>query len=169
MVEFMLQDSYGLTKELEQNFQNLYSNLNQISMMKAIDICYKLFGQAVEERMRSAKSRDIAFFSDYMSKALAYIDENLHDETLSLTAVAAEVYLNPVYFGRGFKNTQNISFKQYLLEQRMELAKKLIVEGKDSISVICEKVGIPNRSYFSQVFKQHTGMLPSEYKKEHEV
>ncbi len=169
MVEFMLQDSYGLTKELEQNFQNLYSNLNQISMMKAIDICYKLFGQAVEERMRSAKSRDIAFFSDYMSKALAYIDENLHDETLSLTAVAAEVYLNPVYFGRVFKNTQNISFKQYLLEQRMELAKKLIVEGKDSISVICEKVGIPNRSYFSQVFKQHTGMLPSEYKKEHEV
>lgn len=105
----------------------------------------------------------------YMSKALAYIDENLHDETLSLTAVAAEVYLNPVYFGRVFKNTQNISFKQYLLEQRMELAKKLIVEGKDSISVICEKVGIPNRSYFSQVFKQHTGMLPSEYKKEHEV
>ena len=42
------------------------------------------------------------------------------------------------------------------------------MEGKDSISVICEKVGIPNRSYFSQVFKQYTGMLPSEYKKEHE-
>lgn len=168
MVEFMLQDSYGLTKELEHNFQNLYTNLSQISMMKAIDICYKLFGQAVEERMRNAKSRDIAFFSEYMSKALAYIDEHIHDETLSLTAVAAEVYLNPVYFGRVFKNTQNISFKQYLLEMRMELAKKLIVEGKDSISTICEKVGIPNRSYFSQVFKQYTGMLPSEYKKEHE-
>lgn len=42
------------------------------------------------------------------------------------------------------------------------------MEGKDSISVICEKVGIPNRFYFSQVFKQYTGMLPSEYKKEHE-
>ena len=63
--------SYGLTKELEQNFQNLYSNLNQISMMKAIDICYKLFGQAVEERMRSAKSRDIAFFSDLVMKVFS--------------------------------------------------------------------------------------------------
>lgn len=168
MVEFMLQDSYGLTKELEHNFQNLYTNLNQISMMKAIDICYRLFVQVIEERMRCAKRRDIAFFSEYMSKALAYIDEHIHDETLSLTAVAAEVYLNPVYFGRVFKNTQNISFKQYLLELRMELAKKLIVEGKDNISVICEKVGIPNRSYFSQVFKQYTGMLPSEYKKEQE-
>lgn len=169
MVEFMLQDSYGLTKELEQNFQSLYTNLNQISIMKAIDICYQLFCQVIRERMRSAKSRDIAFFSEYMSKALAYIDENLHDETLSLTAVAAEVYLNPVYFGRVFKNTQNISFKQYLLEKRIDLAEKLILEGKDSISVICEKVGIPNRSYFSQVFKQQTGMLPSEYKKEQDV
>lgn len=169
MAEFMLQDSYGLTEELEHNFQNLYTNLNQISMMKAIDVCYKLFCQVIEERMQSAKSRDIAFFSEYMSKALAYMDENIHDETLSLTAVAAEVYLNPVYFGRVFKNTQNISFKQYLLEKRINLAKELILEGKDSISVICEKVGIPNRSYFSRVFKQQTGMLPSEYKKEQDV
>lgn len=168
MTEFMLQDSYGLTKELEENFQNLYSNMSQISTMKAIDICFKLFSQAIDERMQSAKTRDIAFFSDYISKALAYIDENLSDETLSLTAVAAKVYLNPVYFGRVFKNTQNMSFKQYLLEKRLELAKKLILEGKESISVICEQVGIPNRSYFSQVFKQQTGMLPSEYKREWE-
>lgn len=140
--------------------------MSQISAMKAIDVCYKLFYQSIEERLQSAKSRDIAFFSEYMSKALAYIDENLHDETLSLTAVAAEVYLNPIYFGRVFKNTQNMSFKQYLVEKRMELAKKLLAETEKSISVICEEVGIPNRSYFTQVFKQHTGMLPSEYKKE---
>ena len=62
-----------------------------------------------------------------------------------------------------------MSFKQYVLKRRMDLAKKLILEGKDSISSICGKVGMPNPSYFSQVFKQYTNFLPSEYKKEHEI
>lgn len=47
----------------------------------------------------------------------------------------------------------------------MEKAKELLAEQEYHISEICDKVGIPNASYFSQVFKQYTGMLPSEYKR----
>ena len=45
----------------------------------------------------------------------------------------------------------------------------VIEEGNTSIRTICEEVGISNPSYFSQLFKQYTGKLPSEYKKEYEV
>lgn len=38
-----------------------------------------------------------------MTEALAYIDEHLQEEDLSIVAVAMHVYLNPVYFGRVFK------------------------------------------------------------------
>lgn len=34
-----------------------------------------------------------------------------------------------------------------------------------SIAVICDKVGIPNPSYFTKLFKQCTGQLPSDYKR----
>lgn len=165
-VELMLQDSYGLTEDVERRFQNLYATLSSLSGVKAVDICYRLFSQVIDERQNSAKGHDLAYFSEYMSVALAYIDEHLSDEELSLSAVAAEIYLNPVYFGRVFKNSQNMSFKQYVLMKRMELAKRLILEGKESITAVGERVGIPNRSYFTQVFKQYTGMLPSEYRKE---
>lgn len=165
-VELMLQDSYGLTKGVEQQFQNLYDTLYSLSGVKAVDICYQLFSQVIDERQNSAKSHDLTYFSEYMSNALAYIDEHISDEELSLSAVAAAIYLNPVYFGRVFKNSQNMSFKQYVLMKRMHLAKKLIVEGKESITAVGEKVGIPNRSYFTQVFKQYTGKLPSEYRKD---
>lgn len=165
-VELMLQDTYGLTEGVEQRFQNLYATLPALSGVKAVDICYRLFEQVIDERQNSAKGHDLAYFSEYMSLALAYIDEHLADEELSLAAVAAEIYLNPVYFGRVFKNSQNMSFKRYVLQKRMEAAKRLILEGKESITSVCEKVGIPNRSYFTQVFKQYTGVLPSEYRKE---
>lgn len=165
-VEFMLQDTYGLTPEVEKRFQNLYAVLPSLSGVRAVDICYRLLCQVIDERQDKAQSHDVAYFSEYMSVALAYIDEHLSDDELSLSAVAAAVYLNPVYFGRVFKNTLNMSFKRYVLQKRMELAKALILEGKDGISVICERVGIPNRSYFTQIFKQYTGVLPSEYRKE---
>lgn len=165
-VESTLQDTYGLTPEVEKKFQNLYAALPSLSGVRTVDICYRLFCQVIDERQNKAQSRDVTYFNEYMSVALAYIDEHLSDDELSLSAVAAAVYLNPVYFGRVFKNTLNMSFKRYVLQKRMELAKALILEGNEGISVICERVGIPNRSYFTQIFKQYTGVLPSEYRKE---
>ena len=168
-VELLLEDSYGLIEGVKNSFEHFYSNLSSINEAKAIDICYQLLCNLIEERKKCAETQNMSYFSEYMSVAMAYIEENLHDETLTLTSVAAKIYLNPVYFGRVFKNTKKMSFKQYVLKRRMELAKKLILEGKESISSICGKVGMPNPSYFSQVFKQYTMFLPSEYKKEYEI
>ena len=59
-----------------------------------------------------------------------------------------------------------LSLKQYVINKRIELAKKKIIEESSSIVTIGNEVGIPNSSYFAQVFKKITGYLPSEYKKE---
>lgn len=168
-VELLLQESYGLVKSVENSFEHFYSNLNDIKDQKAIDICYKLLCNAIHERKNCTETQNIQYFREYISVAIAYIEENLNDETLSISSVASQIYLSPVYFGRVFKNTKKISFKQYVLKRRMEFAKKLILEGKDSISSICGKVGMPNPSYFTKVFKEYTGFLPSEYKKEYDV
>ena len=84
---------------------------------------------------------------------------------MSIAEVAEHVFLNQVYFGRLFKQTMNMSFKKYVLRTRLEYAKQLLEESEDSINDICTKVGIINPSYFSKLFKQEIGMLPSEYKK----
>ena len=168
-VELLLQDSYGLIENVKNSLEHFYSNFCNLNDTKIIDICYQLLCNVIEERKKCAETQNMDYFSEYMSVAMGYIQENLHDEALTLASVAAKIYLNPVYFGRVFKNTKKMSFKQYVLKRRMDLAKKLILEGKDSISSICGKVGMPNPSYFSQVFKQYTNFLPSEYKKEHEI
>lgn len=167
-VELMIKDSYGMTDELKEKFQNYYSNLKQLNAARAVDVCYKILSNAIETRSASA-SDETKYFKEYMSEAVAYIAEHLNDEELSIVSVATHVYLNPVYFGRVFKNTFQITFKKYLLQQRMEKAKRLLEEGDTSIGNICEQVGISNPSYFSHLFKQYTGKLPSEYKKEYEV
>lgn len=166
--EFMLKDSYGMTEDIREQFQNYYSNLRNLSAAKAVNVCYQILRGAIEARKEGTDRDDAKYFKEYMSVAVAFIEEHLDDEELSIVSVANHVYLNPVYFGRVFKNTFQMTFKKYLMKCRMEKAKRLLEEGKTSIGNICEQVGISNPSYFSHLFKEYTGKLPSEYKKEYE-
>lgn len=167
-VEFEIKDSYGMTDNIKEQFRNYYSNLQNLSAAKAVNVCYQILCSAIEERKQCASKDDVKYFKEYMSTAVAYIEEHLDDEDLSIVSVATHVYLNSVYFGRVFKNTFHMTFKQYLLQRRMERAKELLENGTGSIGSVCEQVGISNQSYFSHLFKEYTGKLPSEYKREFE-
>ena len=164
--EVFLEETYGMSEELKKQFQSYYSNMQNLNASKEVDVSYKILCRAIAERKDYALNHQVKGNREYMSEAMAYIDEHLQEEDLSIVAVAMHVYLNPVYFGRVFKESQQMSFKKYLLQCRMEKAKKLLQDGNDSIGSICEQIGISNPSYFSHLFKEYTGKLPTEYKKE---
>ncbi|MDD7770027.1 response regulator transcription factor [Suipraeoptans intestinalis] len=167
--ELMIQGSYGMTEEVKEKFQSYYVNMKSLNAAKAVDVCYRILCESIEARKGMTQAEEPVQGKEYLADALAYIEANLKEEELSIVSVASHVYLNPVYFGRVFKNTFHMTFKKYLLQQRMEKAKQLLEEGGYSIGAICEQVGISNPSYFSHLFKQYTGSLPSEYKKEMKV
>jgi two-component system response regulator YesN len=70
------------------------------------------------------------------------------------------------YLGKLFKKETGRNFSHYVMEKRMEIAKRSILEGStDKIYEVAAKVGYgTNSQYFSQVFKKYTGVSPLEYK-----
>lgn len=105
--------------------------------------------------------------SPMIADTLEIIEKNLSNEDLSLRWIAQEVlFTNADYLGKLFKREVGDNFTGYVKSMRMELAKKLILEGKrDRIYEVAEKVGFgTNSQYFSQVFKKYTGVSPLEYK-----
>lgn len=166
-IEYLLYDSYGWTKEIKKKFCFFYQNIHIVHETKAVDLLYQIVRNVIEVRLEEPKKPQKPAkqtVSDYMEQAIQYIDEHIGEESLSIIEVAGAIYLNPVYFGRVFKNSEGISFKQYVLNRRMELAKQLICDKKDNVTSIGQQVGIGNSSYFAQLFKQYTGVLPSEYR-----
>lgn len=161
-IEFTL-DIYGLTQEMILGFQNFHQVVDDVMVVKLIDVLYQLLISIIEQRKRATCISNEDYFKDYVKLAVEYIQDHLQDETLSIKEVSERVFLNPVYFGRLFKNLMKIPFKKYVQNLRMEKAKELLMEGQESIANIGIKVGIPNPSYFTQLFKRYTGMLPSEY------
>jgi len=97
-------------------------------------------------------------------KAISYINENYADR-IALQDVAHYTCLSPNYLSQLFKQETGKSFLEYLTHCRVEAAKKLLIQSNLTISEIAYKLGYDMPSYFSEVFKKHEGLTPSQYRK----
>jgi len=101
---------------------------------------------------------------DAVELAKKYIAKSLN-KNISRKSVAEQVHLNEEYFSRLFRQQTGLTFKDYVLTEKMNAAKKLLRNSKLSISIIASKVGYDNFSHFSKMFKKLTNQTPQEYRK----
>ena len=96
--------------------------------------------------------------------ALEFIRENYANSNMSLSSVSASIQLSESKISLEIKKTTSLTFKKYLNQVRIDQAKKLLIEEKDQVSFIAEKVGYDNTTNFNRVFKSLVGRTPSEYR-----
>ena len=56
------------------------------------------------------------------------------------------------------------SFNDYVRDERIDLAQQLLEQTTNPIYWVAEQCGYPNEKYFSRVFREQKGLLPSEYR-----
>lgn len=93
---------------------------------------------------------------------IRFIQANLHLD-LQISDYAKHVHLSTSYFSNLFRKVTGMSVLQFVIQEKMEKAKLLLLNGK-SIGEIAELLGYEERSYFSDVFKRQTGVTPTEYR-----
>lgn len=98
---------------------------------------------------------------------LRYIDKNL-SRTIREEDVAEYCHYSVTYFSKFFHKTIGVSFRDYLVLKRINLAKQLLTsERKEKISFIAFQCGYHDVSYFSRIFKKKTGLSPAVYRQLH--
>lgn len=99
-------------------------------------------------------------------KSLQYIRDNLDNNELSLEDVAKQNYVSKWHFSKVFKKKFGITFRDYLIEERIALAKKLLLTN-ESVTSVCYEVGYGDLTHFGRIFQKRVGMPPSRYKKKY--
>jgi len=113
------------------------------------------------------RSQEIAAPPDEISMSQqikAYIKDN-YERDLTLSDLAQLVHVSPYHLAHVFKTELGMAPIQYLIQCRIEEAKRLLVQTKLSINEISVMVGYPNPNYFNQIFKKMTGTSPGKYRK----
>ncbi|HTF50288.1 MAG TPA: AraC family transcriptional regulator [Pseudonocardia sp.] len=108
-------------------------------------------GRALE-RPRSASS-------EQLRAAMEFIHDNLGGQ-LSLRDMAAAARLSPHHFGRAFKRATGVAPHQYVLQRRVELARRLLASSGMSIAEVARHVGFYDQSHLSAHVKRVLGVTP---------
>lgn len=87
-------------------------------------------------------------------------------EDFSLDRLAAQAGLSKFHFQRLFKSALGVSPSRYHINLRMNLARRLLRETKQSIVEVALEVGYANPSHFAQLFRRETGLSPSDYRRQ---
>lgn len=99
-----------------------------------------------------------------LNRVLEFVDANIAVD-LCVSRLAAVAGMSPYYFCRSFKQSTGITPHRYVLQCRMEQAKRLLQEKPDHLMEVAHQVGFADQSQFTRVFHKIVGMTPSQYRK----
>ena len=92
-----------------------------------------------------------------------FLDHNYHKD-LSLNDVADVVHVSPSYLSRVFSRELVVPFKKYLIDLRLDQAKRLLLSTNKLIGEVALAVGYQDTSYFCRIFKQREGCSPNQFR-----
>lgn len=96
---------------------------------------------------------------------MEYIANNYTNGDINIAFLAELSEMSEVHFRRLFREVYFISPKKYIIMLRINRAKELLHYNDQSITRIAETLGFDYVYYFCRVFKNETGLTPTEYKK----
>lgn len=111
----------------------------------------EIFYEALQTRQADEKNDS----ADFLQRTLQYVDAHLH-EKISLDELAQYAAMSKSSFCHSFETRMNISPKQYILQKKISVAKKLIDDGMPR-TVAAMQVGYENYSNFYRLYLKHFG------------
>lgn len=92
-----------------------------------------------------------------------FIDKN-YKKDISLSDLADTFYVSKEHLSRLFKKETGQNLFSYIMDLKLNEAKRLLVETNRTLDDIAFSLGFSNGNYFSKVFKKNIGVSPSSYR-----
>ena len=119
------------------------------------------YHSTLAERVRRHPSMQAGKLSfAQLRTVVEYIDEHLA-ESLSLDALATTVGVDRYWFAKQFHRSTGIPPHQYVILQRIERAKMLLVRSIATPAEVAQLVGFADQAHLTRLFRRHVGVTPS--------
>ena len=153
---------YELAYSLSDNYiKQIELSKNEIELTDIYLKCNVTFTRLVESHLRDRKNSESE--SDFYSyKAKTYVSKHLSDP-ITVREIAESLGITPNYLSAVFKKTENITLTEYITDEKINQAKRMLAYSEKSSAEIAFHLGFSSQSHFCKVFKQKTGVTPHRY------
>ena len=126
-------------------------------------LCYAVQLLLLVSNYTKVNHKSIAEIPQKVLDVKHYVDHNF--QTINTTAeIATHFFYSREYVSRVFKQHYNINLSEYLVNQKINHARRLLEQG-NSVSFACNAAGFKSTSAFINAFRLRTNMTPAEYKR----
>ena len=94
---------------------------------------------------------------------IEYIREHL-TEKIGIDVLCQKACMSKSGFFRSFKEDFGLSPMEYIIRERINLAKRLLTNPTTTVTEVCYQAGFNNLHYFSRLFKMLEGTTPTSYR-----
>lgn len=127
-------------------------------------LIYSIFYRMIDRLMREQQPK-----SNILYPAIKFLENNISNPELSNYILAKQANISEIYFRKLFFEKYGITPKQYILDIRMQKARKLLTESEFSVSAIADECGFSGVYSFSRAFKEKNGVSPTEFSKQNKI
>lgn len=99
----------------------------------------------------------------FADRLTSIIEEHICDSDFNVNLFSNMMHMSRTQLHRKLKKTTGLSTTEFIRQQRIQLAQLILSSTSLPISQVSILVGFNDPSYFSQCFKNITGILPSKY------
>ncbi|SHI14478.1 Helix-turn-helix domain-containing protein [Sporobacter termitidis DSM 10068] len=159
---------YNAMAEVQYSFDDIMPVVNNspnLLQFSSIEEQYDILLERIQE-LRSTRMRRMS--SAVVLKAMNYISEH-YAQDISIMDVSKALFVSNGHLSQVFKREMGMSVIKYLINYRIEQAKKFLRETEEFIYTISENIGYHDFRHFSRTFKEITGLSPTEYRKQYRL
>jgi two-component system response regulator YesN len=84
-------------------------------------------------------------------------------DKVTIQDIARDLKLSAGHLGRVYSRTSGHTLEEYLIRQRLEMARRLLLDPRLHVAEVADRCGFCNPAYFASVFKKYTGCTPRAY------
>lgn len=136
--------------------------IQQIIKNKFEDFFLNLINQFESEK-EETETKLATYDSQLIQKIIEVLNEMLY-EKFSLDEIAKKVSYSKSYLCRQFKQVTGSTIIDYFYSLKINEAKKLLMNDKNTIMETSDKLSFDSVQYFSKVFKKYSGLSPAVWK-----
>ena len=148
---------------LQDIFDRHYAPLSDVMELNEPDGCSAFLGSYFRRILEHIRGSKVSPSRRITEKCMELIEQNLSSPELSVKWLSSQLYMNENYLSRMFRREMNLPLVKYMMQKRMEAAKKYLDEGYANLQEVSRLTGFSDPLYFSKCFKKEYGVAPSKY------
>jgi AraC-like DNA-binding protein/ligand-binding sensor protein len=145
----------GMEEAKERAIETIIHSQNFLVMADAFRAFVSDLRQQVTERLSRREDKIVMQTKQLVDK--------LGPESVTIQEIARHLRISAGHLGRVYSRTTGHTLEQYLIRQKLEIARRLLLDPRLHVSEVADRCGFCNPAYFASVFKKHMHCSPRAF------